>query len=197
MENKFLIVCLSVVICAILFVPIDVIAQEPYFKAVFNPSGTKIENNILFVRFDLYPSSNSKSYNIHYIEKPITQYAGKLDNDGVPIDQDDFDKWFNEVEKIRVLNPVCCVFVPINESTSVDQLYNHTSDFFSSYILELIDNLAVSEPTKSEKELASWIINNKLKNVFGIAELPKDTDKQSLINQTNTKFSNLKIGCNR
>ena len=83
-----------------------------YFEV--NHSGCAERKGLCQVRYDLFLDPGDHNYNEHYVEVPIVPeggYPGKVDEEGSPFDQKDYDEWFKGLKKVWQNNPFCCHFV--------------------------------------------------------------------------------------
>ena len=83
-----------------------------FFKV--NTTGVSERKGLVQVRYDLYLDSNDERYSEHYIQVPVIPeegYTGKIDEMGRPVDIDDYNKWFDGLEKVYQHNPFCHHFV--------------------------------------------------------------------------------------
>jgi hypothetical protein len=82
-----------------------------FFKV--NTTGVSERKGLVEVRYDLYLDSTDERYSEHYVQVPVIpkeDYAGKVDKMGNPVDQDDYDKWLDGLERVYQHNPFCCHF---------------------------------------------------------------------------------------
>lgn len=79
------------------------------------------------IRYCLYLDPDDYGYDKHYVEVPIIPeegYQGKVGEMGVPIDQDDYDKWFSELPTEMQNNPFHNHFVQVEpDITDAEILY--------------------------------------------------------------------------
>lgn len=81
-----------------------------YYK--INPTGCTERNGLVQVRFDCYLEPADAGYAEHHVTVPIMTepYPGKVDAEGIPEDQKDFDKWIASLPTETRDNPFCCHF---------------------------------------------------------------------------------------
>lgn len=82
-----------------------------YFK--INKTGADERKGLVQVRFDCYLSRDDEGNEEHYVTVPdLTDavYEGKLDGEGMPVDQKDFEAWIASLPTITRNNPFCCHF---------------------------------------------------------------------------------------
>jgi hypothetical protein len=83
-----------------------------FFKV--NTTGVSERKGLVEVRYDLYLDPTDERYSEHYVQVPVIPkegYTGKVDKTGSPVDQADYDKWIDGLEKTYQHNPFCCHFV--------------------------------------------------------------------------------------
>jgi hypothetical protein len=82
-----------------------------FFKV--NTTGVSERKGLVEVRYDLYLDPSDERYSEHYVQVPVIPkegYTGKVDEEGNPIDQVDYDKWLDGLERVYQHNPFCCHF---------------------------------------------------------------------------------------
>ena len=81
-----------------------------YYK--INPTGCTERNGLVQVRFDCYLDPLDPGYAEHHVTVPVITepYPGKVDAEGIPKDQKDFDKWIASLPTETRDNPFCCHF---------------------------------------------------------------------------------------
>jgi hypothetical protein len=90
-----------------------------YFK--INTSGCGERNGLVRVRYDCYLSRDDAGNEEHYITEPdftAAKYEGKVDEEGVPVDVDDYREWIKSLPTITRNNPFCCHFVQFEYDVS-------------------------------------------------------------------------------
>lgn len=83
-----------------------------FFKV--NITGCQERKGLVEVRYDLYLDPTDERYSEHYVQVPVIPeggYQGKVDEMGSPVDQTDYDKWYDGLERVYQHNPFCCHFV--------------------------------------------------------------------------------------
>jgi hypothetical protein len=82
-----------------------------FFKV--NTTGVNERKGLVEVRYDCYLDPTDERYSEHYIQVPVIPkegYTGKVDEEGNPIDQDDYKKWLAGLKRVYQHNPFCCHF---------------------------------------------------------------------------------------
>ena len=82
-----------------------------FFKV--NITGCQELKGLVEVRYDLYLDPTDERYSEHYVQVPVFPkegYTGKVDEFGMPIDQDDYKKWLAGLKRVYQHNPFCCHF---------------------------------------------------------------------------------------
>lgn len=167
--------------------------------AKFNPTGTHIHKGFLKVRIDLYPDVSSKTYSMHYVDKPVRPYT----------EEELADESLQAlVQKHKVLNPCLCHFITINADTSLGSLISYVRGIFGKDTLSQIDTLLFEE-ARLEKEIKVALdprnliieLNNRRRELVllmrpkcGIGKvLPLAVDVPKLQGVLNSRFAGLEI----
>jgi hypothetical protein len=82
-----------------------------FFKV--NTTGVGDRKGLVEVRYDCYLDPTDERYSEHYVQVPVIPkegYTGKVDENGDPVDQEDYKKWIDGLEKVYQHNPFCCHF---------------------------------------------------------------------------------------
>lgn len=193
--KKILLIGVIMAVAVSLFVTSDTVSsQESYYVAKFNASGTNIKDKVLMLRFDIYPPVASKSYVEHYVqvlENQNAKYPGKVDADGLPVDQKDFDNWYAAQPKIWRLNPMVCIFIKADPDWNAAQLANYITTQLDPFTLQYLDdNLSKESMTIIEWDILNAYMEPKLgKKVL----LPASTDKEQLTATVNSRFDTLEV----
>ncbi len=155
--------------------------------AKFNPIGTHVHKGFLKVRIDLYPGIGDKTYSIHHVQVPVIPpegYQGAVDARGSPVDQVDYDAWFDSLPKVWHLNPCLCHFISVDESITRQDLTNYVRSIFDKDTLIELDGALI----KGNTLMVLQLIKGKVdigKPVLGIT-----TQKLSTLN---TRLSGLEV----
>lgn len=83
-----------------------------YYK--IEKSGCNERKGLVEIRFDCFLDPDDYNYSEHHVQVPVIPeggYPGKLKETGEPVDQADYDRWFNKLEKVWQNNPFCCHFM--------------------------------------------------------------------------------------
>ncbi len=152
--------------------------------AKFNPTGTHLHKGFLKVRIDLYPEPTDKTYAIHHIyyqdetsRKFKRGYKGAVDEWGSPIDQADYNVWWDSLPKVWKINPCLCHFVTIDPDTPLDELIQM---FDGDTITQLDDALSKSDIAEVRQIMRTKLGSGK--------ELPEPLDSVNIINMVNERF---------
>ena len=130
-------------------------------KILFEPSGTHIHKDILKVRLDLYPDKTDKSYAQNYVSVPVIPdggYPGKVDDEGNPINQKQYDKWVESLPHIWQLNPCLSVFVRVDENITKALMTEFVGDVWKPDVLATIDNCMIAS-TPEQPHLSAHLIS--------------------------------------
>jgi hypothetical protein len=150
--------------------------------AKFEPSGTHVQDGVIKVRMDIYPHQNSKTFNQQYVDKPIRPYTQEeLDDKGLQ----------DLVPKVKVLNPMICIFIKINADTSRNELAKYVRDNYGADTLEIVDD----KVSKNHTDSLSVALKNKHGN--GKKVTTPITNELSLVNELNNRFSGLEVNINK
>lgn len=147
----------------------------------FDPSGTRIQNGGLQVRFNIYPDLTCKTHPQHWVwvpNKPIPQYLR-----GTPpsaYKHPDYEDWL-ATNRERQLNSMFCRWVTIDELTTVQEVLDHIEILLSPNNLATADNaLYLNKP-----HVFSAFMRNK-PNLYN--KPVKTTDYEDLIVAVNQRF---------
>jgi hypothetical protein len=103
----------------------------------FNPSGTHIHKDKLKVRLDLYPDATDKAYAYHYVDHYDREPTR--------------EEWENPellklIPKHKELNPCLCMFVQIDENTTLQDVLDYIDEKYdSSFLKSLDDNIILTD----------------------------------------------------
>lgn len=121
---------------------------SPTLSIRFNPSGTHVDNaGSLKIRLDFYPSEGDKSYDNQHIQLPIIPpegYTGKVDANGEPISQIQYDTWLAGLPREWVVNPCLIVLVKVPRSITVGELDNFVKMAYNGNVTATIDDIRSS-----------------------------------------------------
>lgn len=170
------------------------------FDIVFNPTGTHyyeyeydsfIEKYIgkLKIRLDFYPHEGTKAYEqqyIYYPIEPIPPYPGKVDEFGNPVDQKEYDAWWDSLPREWRLNPALCLFVKVDSTTTITDLETYLSTTFTPEMMATIDDVIVLEDS-------AHLISPLLRDKNIIDEAYSVGDKETIIDDTNVKFADFAV----
>lgn len=136
-------------------IPIKVNSQInlPSLDIKFEPSGTHVDTKgNLKIRLDFYPTPESKSYEINHVyivdetsAEFIAGYKGKLDKEGNPVDQKDYDDWFAGLPHIWQTNPCLSHFIVVPPDIDKSSLDSWIKSIFSADVTATIDDSMTQE----------------------------------------------------
>ena len=156
----------------------------------FNPTGTHVKG-LLKVRFDLIPDPTDKTYALHHILYPdetsrefLRGYKGKMDVMGSPIDQADYDVWWDNLPKVWKTNPCLNHLISIDETTTKDDMMTGLNQIFSGNNLATIDNVLVLPK-------AADYISPFMRNKYLSDKRVQTQDLESLINDVKLRFATI------
>jgi hypothetical protein len=82
--------------------------------AVINKTGCLERKGHPQIRFDMFMEQDDKGYERTYVQVPVIPeggYPNKVDKQGNPVDQKDYDKWYASLPRIWQLNPFHSHFI--------------------------------------------------------------------------------------
>lgn len=112
-------------------------------QLVYNSTGTHTHKDQLKIRLDLYPEKGEKSYDTYYVYVPVYPeegYTGKVDKEGNPVSQEDYDNWVKSLPHIWQLNPCLSLFIGIDENITKTLLTEFVNDVYTKDVLATIDD---------------------------------------------------------
>ncbi|KKM24064.1 hypothetical protein LCGC14_1608900 [marine sediment metagenome] len=156
--------------------------------AKFNPTGTHVHKGFLKVRIDLYPDIGDKTYAIHHVQVPVIPpegYQGKVDKEGNPVDQNDYDNWIDSLPKVWQLNPALCHFIRIKEASTKADLTDYLEQICNPTVIKTLDNSLI---LPNSSHLISPLMRNKSALT---TEKIVAADIEDLLVSVNSRFSSL------
>ena len=157
-------------------------------KAIFNHTGTHIKNGLLKVRVDLYPDPTDKTYALHYVSVPVIPvggYPGKVDGEGSPLDQADYNAWLVGLPHVMQLNPCLCHFIKVPEDINKGQLQAYIEQLFTPDCLATLDE-ALVQPDSAHR------VSPYMKGRPGMAAAEiRTADNDALIATVNARLNEL------
>ena len=109
----------------ILFVLFLLVGQADAYYFKVNKTGCNERKGMVEVRYDLYLDIGDYNYEVHHVTVPIFPkegYQGKVDDEGLPIDQKDYDKWVKKLPLQIRDNPFCCHFFQFPSDVTNEEL---------------------------------------------------------------------------
>ncbi len=94
-----------------------------YFR--INHSGCSERKGLCEIRYDFYLDPEDYGYEQHYVQVPVwppDSYSGQVDDMGSPVDQSNYDKWFNGLPRIWQNNPFCCHFFQFEPTVTDEEI---------------------------------------------------------------------------
>ncbi len=156
--------------------------------AKLNPTGTHIHKGFLKVRIDLYPDVGDKTYSIHHVQMPVIPpegYPGAVDNEGNPVDQNDFDNWIDSLPKVWQLNPALCAFIRVPETVIKDELEDFTHQLFNKDAVKTLDDILI------KPDSAHWVSPFMRGKLVLSNQKMQTKDIADLIGSVNSRFADL------
>ncbi len=164
----------------------------PTLDIRFEPSGTHIKDGYLKIRLDFYPNPEDKSYVAQHVQivdvnslEYIVGYQGKVDKEGIPLDELDYQKWYDSLPKVWVTNPTLCNFVVVPPDITDQELQDYIYNTFYADVTTTIDDII------SDIHLLSPFMKDK--GVLSAVKVPPLQDEAQLITTVNTRLSGLKV----
>lgn len=108
----------------------------PY--AILGPSGCAVVKNRPRLRLDLYLSPTDPYYQQVYVVDEtspefLAGYKGKVDADGIPLDQADYDKWWDDLPHIWRDTPFHSHFIYIEPSATDEIVKQRITDVLTYF----------------------------------------------------------------
>ncbi len=104
--------------------------------SVINKTGCCERNGNLQIRFDFYLEKDDPRYSDCLVDVPISEYDGKVDEDGNPI-KEEYDAWLAKVEKVKQLTPFHSHFAYFDPDVTDDEIKKemdyHLPNFYKAY----------------------------------------------------------------
>lgn len=127
--------------------------SDPTLEIMFEPSGTHVDTKgNLKIRLDFYPTTESKSYSTFHIQVPDETskeyqagYLGKVDKEGNPVDQEDYNKWYESLPKVWAVTPCLCHFITVKPDLSLAELDAYVKALFPGTVTNTIDDAMIQE----------------------------------------------------
>jgi hypothetical protein len=135
-------------------------------RIVYEKSGTHVHKDQLKARLDFYPEIGEKSYTQNYVNVPVIPekgYPGKVDKDGNPANQKDYDTWLAGLPHIWQLNPCLSVFVAVDQNITKQVLTEFCNDIYKADQLATIDDIMSRTGLHESAHLISPYMNGKNK----------------------------------
>lgn len=115
--------------------------------AVVNKSGCGVHKGNCQIRLDFYLESEAPRYNERYLYlvdvtsvKYLTGYLGKVDEEGNPINQEDYDNWWESLPRVWENTPFHSHFVYLSaDFTQEDikrEIETHLANFYTAFQAE-------------------------------------------------------------
>ncbi|MFA5429843.1 MAG: hypothetical protein WC329_01635 [Candidatus Omnitrophota bacterium] len=126
-----------------------------------NISGTGNHKGQDKIRLDLIPETFEKSYARNHVFVPVVPeggYPGPTDEQGQPVDRENFESWLAGLPHIWQLNPCLSIFVGVDENITAKLLEEFISDVYTPDVLATIDNI-MSAPLTNDPHLHAHLIS--------------------------------------
>ena len=155
----------------------------------FEPSGTHVHKDHLKVRLDFFPDPADKAYAIHYVYVPVFPpegYPGKVDADGYPTNQVQYDKWVASLPHIWQLNPCICVFIRVDENITKEFLTQYIGDIYTANVIATLDN-ALIQPNSAH------LVSPYMKDKSTLSSVKTLSFDEAAKNEINTRLAGLNL----
>lgn len=89
------------------------------------PSGCCERKGLVQIRFCMYLDEGDYGYNAHHVQVPVIPeegYQGEVDEEGVPKDWKDYQKWIDSLPKIWQTNPFHNHFIYVEPDTTDNEI---------------------------------------------------------------------------
>jgi hypothetical protein len=131
-----------------------------FFKV--NTTGVSERKGLVEVRYDLYLDSTDERYSEHYVQVPVIPkegYTGKVDEEGSPVDQADYDKWLAGLKTTYQHNPFCCHFVQFEPTVTDAEI-----EYVGKLALDMkYKDWVAGSLTRTKNEPVTWSIDSTKK----------------------------------
>jgi hypothetical protein len=158
-------------------------------------AGAHIHRDMLKAGIAIFPREGGLSYPRHYVPKPVIPeggYPGGVDEQGRPLNVDNYQAWLRSLPVRMELNPCLVHFIRINPGTTRGQLESEIQRIFSPDVLATVDAL-LSDRSPTERESMSRFrrMMNSPERLGTKLVLPGGYDKPFLIAGAESKFEGL------
>lgn len=188
MKNRVISFIIGLILLVSSAIPSIALAQPfPYFDIVFIPESTHVEDGLLKIRFNYYPSEDNLSYEKHHLYVAILPKDGytKRDKDGNIIDIDDYEDWYNSLPHKWIVTPVVCQFISISPDTTKEEILEYLNSKMSIDVLSSLDLYATYD---NPEHYISPLFRDKTSMVSIQSSYTK-----SDIDNVNTKFADFAL----
>ncbi len=154
----------------------------------FEPSGTHIHKGYRKVRFDLIPQPTDKTYAIYHIyyqdetsKEFLRGYKGKLNTEGSPVDQVDYNVWWDGLPKVWKTNPCLLYLLVIDGDETRTQIKQMLLDIFDKDTVSLLKG-KLSQPVINLRDVTKLrppVVASKVNSID--------------IEAINTRFSSMEV----
>lgn len=159
-------------------------------KISFNPSGTHVHKQVLKARFDLVPDVGDKTYagqHVFVVDETsaawLAGYKGKLNAEGSPVNQAQYDAWIAGLPHIWRTNPCLSWFIAVPETFTVPDIETYLASLLNKDTIATLDNYLI---LPDSAHYVSPFTRSKPKFT---AQKIVTTDIQSLVASVNTKLA--------
>jgi hypothetical protein len=104
------------------------------------PSGCCINKGNIQVRLSMYLEPTDPRYSEHHVfvvdttsKEYLAGYQGKLDAEGSPVDQADYDKWVDGLPHVWRDNPFNNHFIYVDGSVSTTEILEQAQDYLQEF----------------------------------------------------------------
>lgn len=104
--------------------------------ARIEPTGISVRNGKVQIRFSFYLDPTDARYEEHHVEVPIIPaegYPGEVDEEGTPVDPEDYNKWIEGLPKKWQNNPFHNHFVRVSPDVTDEDVIKLLKDSLDEF----------------------------------------------------------------
>lgn len=137
----------------------DLIELENGYYAEIVPENTHTQHGFLKGCVRIFPPEGTKSFNQHYVDvvdeasgKFKAGYKGELKEDGSPVDEAAYKKWWESLPKVKRLTPILNHFIRINQDTTKAEFIAKVQEIYRNDTLEGLEAITAQEVSPQFKQ---------------------------------------------
>jgi hypothetical protein len=157
--------------------------------------GVHIHKGVLKAGISVIPEEGDRSYAVQHVQIPVIPeggYPGKLDKEGSPLDQRDYDNWLASLPKIWVTNPTFTHFIKVDPDWSKTRLEQEIQEIFTPDVLHSADAFLATRGRDERADFSRFrkMMAEKHRLGSGLV-LPDDTDFNAIVAQKHDDFKDI------